>query len=73
MLLKGCEIAGVFWGQHVALNLSGFREQMARLVQWSVEGKICPHIDRVFPLAETANALLALEARQIKGKAVVKP
>jgi NADPH2:quinone reductase len=73
VLLKGCEIAGVFWGRHVTLNLSGFREQMARLVQWSVEGKIRPHIDRVFPLAETANALVAMEARQIKGKAVVKP
>lgn len=73
VLLKGCEIAGVFWGRHVALNVSGFREQMARLVQWCAEGKIRPHIDRVFPLAETANALLAMEARQIKGKVVVKP
>ncbi len=73
VLLKGCEIAGVFWGRHVALNISRFREQMARLVQWCAEGKIRPHIDRVFPLAETANALLAMEGRRIKGKVIVKP
>jgi NADPH2:quinone reductase len=73
LLLKGCEIAGVFWGRHVALNLPRFREQMARLIQWAVEGKLRPHIDRVFPLAETADALRAMEARQIKGKVIVKP
>jgi NADPH:quinone reductase len=73
LLLKGCEIAGVFWGRHVALNLPRFREQMARLIQWTAEGKLRPHIDRVFPLAGTADALRAMEARQIKGKVIVKP
>jgi NADPH2:quinone reductase len=73
VLLKGCDIAGVFWGRHVSLDLSAFREQMARLVRWCAEGKIRPHIDRVFPLRETAEALRAMEARQIKGKVIVKP
>jgi NADPH2:quinone reductase len=73
VLLKGCEIAGVFWGRHVASSLPGFRDQMTRLIQWCVEGKIRPHIDRVFSLAETADALRAMEGRQIKGKVVVKP
>ncbi len=73
VLLKGCEIAGVFWGKHVALDLARFRNQMTRLVQWCVEGKIRPHIDRVFPMEETAGALRAMEAREIKGKVIVKP
>lgn len=73
VLLKGCDIAGVFWGRHVALNPRRFRGQMARLIQWCAEGKIRPHIDRVFPLAATADALHAIEARQIKGKVIVKP
>jgi NADPH2:quinone reductase len=46
---------------------------MTRLIQWCVEGKLRPHIDRVFSLAETADALRAMEARQIKGKVIVKP
>jgi NADPH2:quinone reductase len=73
VLLKGCDIRGVFFGRHVALNAGRFREQMARLLSWCAEGKVRPHIDRVFPLAETADALRAIEARQIKGKAIVKP
>ena len=73
VLLKGCAITGVFWGRHVALNLPSFREQMSRLIQWCVEGKIRPHIDRVFPLQDTPQALRAMEARQIKGKVIVKP
>ena len=72
VLLKGCDLAGVYWGRHVETNLPGFRDQMTRLVQWCVDGKIKPHIDRVFSLAETADALRAMEARQIKGKLVVK-
>ena len=73
VLLKGCEITGVFWGKHVATNLPGFRDQMTRLIQWCVEGKIKPHIDKVFPFDQTADALRAMEARQIKGKVIVKP
>jgi NADPH:quinone reductase len=73
LLLKGCEIAGVYWGRHVARNLPRFREQMARLIRWCAEGKLRPHVDRVFPLAETADALRAMEARRIKGKVIVKP
>ena len=72
VLLKGCDLAGVYWGRHVALNLPAFKDQMNRLIQWCVEGKIKPHIDRVFSLAETADALKAIEARQIKGKVIVK-
>jgi NADPH2:quinone reductase len=73
VLLKGCDIAGVFWGRHVAQSIPAFRSQMARLIQWGVEGKIRPHIDRVFPLDETADALRAMETRQIKGKVIIKP
>ena len=72
VLLKGCDIAGVYWGRHVALNLPAFKDQISRLIQWCVEGKIKPHIDRVFSLAETADALKAIEERQIKGKVIVK-
>ncbi len=73
VLLKGCDIAGVFFSRHVALNPARFREQIGRLLQWTAEGKIRPHIDRVVPLAQTADALRAMEARSIKGKVIVKP
>jgi NADPH2:quinone reductase len=73
VLLKGCEIAGVFWGRHVDLAPSVFRDEMRSLVEWCAKGELHPHIDRVFSLEETAQALQMMEDRQIKGKVIVKP
>ncbi|KAI94055.1 NADPH:quinone oxidoreductase [Rhodomicrobium udaipurense JA643] len=73
VLLKGCDICGVFFGRHVDTDPAAFRVQMAKLLDWCAEGKIRPHIDRVFSLDETKDAIKALDARTIKGKIVVKP
>ena len=73
LLLKGCEIAGVFWGRHARLDPAAFRDKMARLLSWCAEGAIHPHIDHVLPLEKTADALRMIENRQIKGKVIVKP
>jgi len=73
LLLKGCELVGVFWGRHVKTNPAAFREQMARLLAWGAEGAIRPHIDRVLPLEKTADALRTIENRQIKGKVIIRP
>lgn len=73
LLLKGCELVGVFWGRHVALEPAVFREQMMRLLSWCAEGAIRPHIDHVFPLCQTADALRMMENRKIKGKVVITP
>ena len=42
-------------------------------MDWCVKGEIKPHIDRVFPLAQTAEAIRMIENRKIKGKVIVKP
>jgi NADPH:quinone reductase len=73
LLLKGCELVGVFWGRHVAQDPAAFRDQMTRLVAWCAKGEIRPHIDHVFPLERTAEALHMMENRQIKGKVIIKP
>jgi len=73
VLLKGCELAGVFWGRHAKLNPAAFRNQMTRLLAWGAEGAIRPHIDHVLPLEKTAEALHMIEKRQIKGKVIIKP
>lgn len=73
VMLKGCELIGVFWGRHVKLHPDAFSDQMARLVDWCAKGEIRPHIDHVFPLEKTAEAIRLLENRQIKGKIVIKP
>ncbi len=73
VLLKGCELVGVFWGRHAKMDRAIFREQMARLMNWAAKGEIRPHIDHVFPLEKTAEALRLIENRKIKGKFIVKP
>jgi NADPH:quinone reductase len=73
VLLKGCDIVGVFWGRHVSLNPLVFKKQMETLVEWRAKGEIRPHIDHVFPLEQTAEAIRMMENRQIKGKVVIKP
>jgi NADPH2:quinone reductase len=73
VMLKACALIGVFWGRHVKRNPGAFKSQMTRLVDWCAKGEIRPHIDHVFPLEKTADAIRMIEKRQIKGKIIVKP
>jgi len=73
VLLKGCDIVGVFWGDHIAREPESHRADMAQLLDWAAAGRIRPHIHKRYSLAETPQALQALAAREIKGKAVVVP
>ena len=64
---------GVFWGEFVKrepkANLSGIAEMMT----WMREGKIRPHISRVYSLEEAPLALNDLLARKATGKLVIVP
>ncbi len=73
VLLKGCDIVGVFWGDHIAREPESHRADMAQLLDWAAKGRIAPHIHKRYSLAETPEALAALAAREVKGKAVVMP
>lgn len=72
-LLKGASIAGVFWGEFVKrepkANLAGIAEMMG----WMRDGKIRPHISRVYTLDEAPLALNDLLARKATGKLVIEP
>ncbi|MGO9358965.1 MAG: NADPH:quinone oxidoreductase family protein [Xanthobacteraceae bacterium] len=72
-LLKGCDIRGVFWGAWAKLNPERNRANLQKLMQWAAEGKISSHVDRVFPLAQTAEALKVLAGRQAMGKVILHP
>src|SRR6266404_4584386 len=72
-LLKGCDIRGVFWGNWARLNPAKNRANLQKLVQWTAEGKISSHVDRTFPLAQTADALKVLAGRKAMGKVILHP
>lgn len=73
VLLKGCEIVGVFWTSFVEREPERHRANTALLLEWCKEGKIEPHIHATFPLAETAQALSLIEGRKVTGKVIIKP
>src|ERR1700729_1737221 len=72
-LLKGCDIRGVFWGNWARLNPAKNRANLEKLVKWTAEGKITSHVDRTFPLAQTADALKVLAGRKAMGKVILHP
>ncbi len=73
LLVKGVSLIGVHYSAFVQREPAQAREEIARLLDWCAEGRLKPHIHRVYPLAETADALRALESRQTRGKILVAP
>jgi NADPH2:quinone reductase len=71
VLLKGCQIVGVFWGSFAMREPAKNREHAARLFAWIAEGKLRPHVDAVVPFSEAASALQRLERREVMGKVVL--
>lgn len=71
VLLKGCQIVGVFWGAFTTREATRYREGLAEVFEWIVQKKLVPHIDARYPLAEAPKALLAMAERKVKGKIVL--
>jgi NADPH:quinone reductase len=73
VLLKNCDVRGVFWGAWSEREPSAHRANIAQLMSWCADGKLAVHIHKVFPLAQTAVALKAIASRSVMGKVVLRP
>lgn len=73
VLLKGCDVRGVFWGQFTERHPEKHRANMAELVQWCADGKLSAHVHAVYPLEKTAEALKVLADRKAMGKILLRP
>ncbi len=71
-LLKGASIVGVFWGGFAMGNPKANMENTMALMKWYEEGKLKPHIHRIYDLEDTAIALEELMNRKVRGKLVVQ-
>lgn len=71
LLLKSCDIAGVFWGEVATRDPAGHAANIARVLGWIAEGKLKPHIHAVMPLAQIADAIALLDGRAVTGKLVL--
>jgi NADPH2:quinone reductase len=73
VLLKGCDVRGVFWGEWVRREPGAHRALMAELARLCAAGKISGHVHAVYPLEEAAAALKAIASRKVMGKVILRP
>lgn len=71
LLLKGCDLRGVFWGEFVLREPAAHRRNMERLLDWAAAGHIRAHVHSTFPLARWAEAYALIGDRKAKGKVVL--
>jgi len=72
-LLKGCDIAGVFWGSFAVREPAQNRRNAERIMKWVADGALRPQVQRAYPFAEAPEALEVLERREVRGKVVLVP
>lgn len=73
VLLKGCQIVGVFWGQFAMRDPARNRKNGERVFEWVREGKLKPHVDDKIPFERASEALLRMAERKVKGKILLVP
>ncbi len=73
VLLKGCQIVGVFWGAFAMRDPARNRANADQILAWVADGTLHPHVDAVVPFSNAAQALQRLERREVKGKLVLSP
>lgn len=73
VLLKGCQIVGVFWGAFAMREPAKNRAASDTIFAWVAAGRLRPAIDAVLPFAEAGAALARLERREVQGKLVLVP
>jgi NADPH2:quinone reductase len=71
MLIKNSSLVGLFWGAYAINNPAVMQRSFQTLLNWYSEGKLKPHIDRSYSLADAPQALVALANREAKGKLVI--
>lgn len=72
VLLKGCDIRGVFWGDFVTREPDAHRANMAELVEDAASGAISAHVHAVYPLDAFIEAFGTIARREALGKVLLR-
>ena len=73
MLLKGCDVVGVFWGSMLERTPELQAENSRQILEWCASGAMVPHIHGTYPLSQIGEGLEVLARREAKGKVVILP
>lgn len=71
IMLKGCDVRGVFWGEAIVRNPEGHRTNMEQILSWVQDGSLKPHIHAIYPLERIAEGLTELSERRVRGKVII--
>ncbi len=71
VLLKGVNIAGVFWGEAVRRQPETQAANMRKVLGWVADGRLKPLTHAVYPLERIGEALSVLDRREASGKVVL--
>lgn len=72
IMLKGIHVSGVFWGRFIEEQPKDFQDHMRQLLAWCQEGKLSPHIESVYPIEQTVEALSIIADRKATGKILIQ-
>jgi NADPH2:quinone reductase len=73
VLLKSCDVVGVFWGAFTEREPQMQAKNMGQIVRWCADGKLSAHVHATYALRDTPQALKDIAARKVMGKAIVRP
>lgn len=71
LLLKGCDLRGVFWGEFVTREPAAHRRNMERLLEWAAGGHIRAHVHAAIPLERWVEGFALIGDRKAKGKIIL--
>ncbi len=73
VLLKGCSIVGVFWGDFMKREPQRGAQQLAELASWLKAGRLRPVVSARYPLTDAVAALKHVFERRAIGKVLIQP
>ena len=73
VLMKVCDVRGVYWGSWIERDKPGHRANTTQLLAWLAEGKLSSHVHAIYPLDQAAEALKAIAGRKVMGKVILRP
>ena len=73
VLLKGCDIRGVFWGSWSKREPQAQHALLTDVADWAADGKLSGHVHAVYPLDGIVEAMKLISDRKVMGKIVLRP
>jgi len=71
VLLKSCDIVGVYWEAFAKRDPERNRSNFEAMLHWFSDGRLRPHISETYPLDQVPAAMNALLSRRTTGKLII--